>query len=398
MKTPNTKLTCDRCWLWPALAILLAFAIPNVSSQGIVYGRFPPFSPAYFSYDYEGTRVAAATGYPAQLYELQIDGHTAYTFYSWNNFSIIPSSSNAVLAGSAGIFAVALGYGQEIGSDAQGHTWAVTGGSASFGSLLHATRSSDTIGEEPSTFGNFTGLESAYIGLQFQQDGQTYYGWARAGAPFIGINGGWIYDYAYETTPNKPIAAGAGVPPTNRFSATFNGGNEVPANRSTNSGTGTFTLNGSTLTYLLKFDYGFRPKAAKVFRPGRSLVADLGDYLLVNWPQIALYHGEITLNSKQIRELWAGRLNVNFPSTNFPHGELRGPILPVDGNQNGVPDYLDSYVEQVSPCDGPWKNHGQYVRAVTRALLELAAAKPISGPQFRRIVRDAQRSDCGKIP
>jgi hypothetical protein len=55
--------------------------------------------------------------------------------------------------------------------------------------------------------GYFTGVESAYIGLQFQDAGQTY-GWARAGAPVIGINGGWVYDYAYETTPNTPIFAG----------------------------------------------------------------------------------------------------------------------------------------------------------------------------------------------
>ena len=63
------------------------------------------------------------------------------------------------------------------------------------------------------TMGYFTGMESAYIGLQFQIAGQTYYGWARAGAPVVGINGGWIYDYAYETVPNTPILAGEGEVP-----------------------------------------------------------------------------------------------------------------------------------------------------------------------------------------
>jgi len=406
MKVPNANFTDGPCLLWPALAILLVLAIPNASAQGIVYGQFPSSSPAYFSYDFEGTRVFGNIGFPAQVYELQIDGDTAYTFSSGTSFSITPSSSsNGVLADIVspfgGSFAVPLSYGQEIGPDAQGYTWVPTDGGAYFGSLLTAARSSDTVGEGPLLFGYFTGIEYAYIGLRFQQEGRTYYGWARAGAPLIGFNGGWIYDYAYATTPNKPIAAGVGVPSTNRFSATFTGANEVPANRSTNSGTGTFTLNGNTLTYLLKFNYAFRPTSAKVFGRAnttsnpRPLVCDLGNYTLSNVP---FYHGEITLNPNQVRELAAGRLSVNFPSTSFPHGELRGQILPVDRNQNGVPDYLDSYVEQISPCDGPWKNHAQYVRAVRRAVLESAATRVVTGTHFRRIVRQAQRSDCGKNP
>src|SRR5262245_62071166 len=62
-----------------------------------------------------------------------------------------------------------------------------------------------------------------------------------------------------------------------------------------------------------------------------------------------------------------------------PHVVANGPLLPVDRDHDGVPDYLDRCpgtsadaavdgngysIEQLCPCDGPWKNHGDYVKAV----------------------------------
>jgi hypothetical protein len=40
-------------------------------------------------------------------------------------------------------------------------------------------------------------------------NGETHYGWVRVGAPLAFFNGGWLYDYAYETRPDTPIVAGA---------------------------------------------------------------------------------------------------------------------------------------------------------------------------------------------
>jgi hypothetical protein len=91
-------------------------------------------------------------------------------------------------------FPVPLAAGQPIGPDAGGNSWL---GNILGGDTLTAARDGGIIGEPPLTVGYFTDIESAYIGLQFQQDGQTYNGWARAGAPIVGINGGWVYDYAY---------------------------------------------------------------------------------------------------------------------------------------------------------------------------------------------------------
>jgi len=56
--------------------------------------------------------------------------------------------------------------------------------------------------------GFYAGLDSAYAGLEFQLDGQTHYGWLRLGAPIPELNGGWIYEYAYDTRPGATILAG----------------------------------------------------------------------------------------------------------------------------------------------------------------------------------------------
>ncbi len=203
-----------QCWPIPALVMLLTLSTSRVYAQGIIYGQFPVTGGTTFPEDANGLRLWAEDGMPAQTYNLVINGQTAFTFYSGTEFDIQPSSLNTVIAVQPNLsnnpndptaFTVALTAGQEIGPDAAGYSWL---GNILGGDTLTAGRDSGIIGEGPLTVGYFTGIESAYIGLQFQEAGQTYYGWARAGAPIVGINGGWIYDYAYETTPNTPIFAG----------------------------------------------------------------------------------------------------------------------------------------------------------------------------------------------
>ena len=206
MNRPATAAEATgQCGFLPALACVLALTVLNACGQGtIVYGQFPPTSPVVFPYDAQGTRLWAEDPSTPQTYNLTIGGQTAFTFYSGTEFSIIPSSLNAVIGVQPGLpndpspFTMALAASQLIGPDAAGYAWLpnILGGDT-----LVASRDIGTIGY-------FTGVESAYIGLQFQIAGQTYYGWVRAGAPVVGINGGWIYDYAYETVPNTPILAG----------------------------------------------------------------------------------------------------------------------------------------------------------------------------------------------
>lgn len=48
-----------------------------------------------------------------------------------------------------------------------------------------------------------------YVGVQFAIGGETHYGWVEVQVPFIGVNGGWVRSYAYETEPGVAITAGA---------------------------------------------------------------------------------------------------------------------------------------------------------------------------------------------
>jgi len=95
-----------------------------------------------------------------------------------------------------------------IGGDLNSTTYTWLGQDSLFGSVtLASALASDTIGSPILFTGPFAGVTSAYIGLEFYIDGQAYYGWVDVGAP-ASINGGWVYNYAYETTPNTPIFAG----------------------------------------------------------------------------------------------------------------------------------------------------------------------------------------------
>ncbi len=196
-----------QCRLLPALVVLLALGTGSCPGQGtIVYGQFPATIPAtILPFDSWGTRVIGELGFPAVTYDLVINGQSAFTFRSDGTaFDITPSALNAVLAYRQGPlfspWAIPLQSDTLISDDPGQYEW------SSESSLLAASRDIGAIGY-------FAWVGSGYIGLQFQQGGQTYYGWVRAGAPLPFFNGGWIYDYAYETVPNTPLHAGEGAVP-----------------------------------------------------------------------------------------------------------------------------------------------------------------------------------------
>jgi len=55
----------------------------------------------------------------------------------------------------------------------------------------------------------FWGSNIDYVGVQFTIDGNTHYGWVEVEVPFIGVNGGYVRSFAYETEVGAPIIAGA---------------------------------------------------------------------------------------------------------------------------------------------------------------------------------------------
>jgi hypothetical protein len=218
MNEMSKRLIRRRCWFLPALAVLLAWPLVG-AAQGIIYDQLPP-SPSlglvqdpttgqwvdpFAPYDAQGLRLWGSVDSPVS-YNLVIDGQVAFTFTSGYNFEIDPVGNNKVIGGYlddlGATGAAPLSGGYQIGADAGEYTW------LGDGSLVLATaRASDTIGSPILFSGPFAGVASGYIGLEFYVDDEAYYGWVRVGAPAT-INGGWIYDYAYETAPNTSIFAG----------------------------------------------------------------------------------------------------------------------------------------------------------------------------------------------
>ncbi|MCI0746032.1 MAG: hypothetical protein L0Y58_11550 [Verrucomicrobia subdivision 3 bacterium] len=92
-------------------------------------------------------------------------------------------------------------------------------------------------------------------------------------------------------------------------------------------------------------------------------------------------------------------------------GEIRGQILPMDSDGDGVPDFQDMCpdtlpndpvnaqgcgIEQLCPCAGPWRNHGEYVTCVKAVALNLLLEERISAEDYVEIISASAKSDCGK--
>lgn len=82
-----------------------------------------------------------------------------------------------------------------------------------------------------------------------------------------------------------------------------------------------------------------------------------------------------------------------------------------DEDNDGVPDSVDHCpgtppgavvdadgcsIDQLVPCDGPWKNHGQYVSTIAHVSQDFVREGLISHQERAEIVSGAAQSDCGK--
>jgi hypothetical protein len=85
----------------------------------------------------------------------------------------------------------------------------------------------------------------------------------------------------------------------------------------------------------------------------------------------------------------------------------------VDADQDGVPDSRDRCpntplgevvnaegcsVWQLCPCEGPWRNHGDYVGSVMATAGQFYRAGLLTLEQRVAIIREAARSACGRVP
>ena len=182
--------------LWVALAMPLALAWVCLGQGTIVHVT----APEEFG-TFQGGSLPV---------DLNGDGTPDFTFVATRgDFSVDGTSSNAVVALPAGGldlggWAVPTRDGATLQAQLpDGLIWYATL-HTQYGSLPALLTSCMDVG----CIGFFTG-ESAYMGVRFQAADGTHYGWMFLDLPFVGINGGYIREWAYETRPNTPIKAGA---------------------------------------------------------------------------------------------------------------------------------------------------------------------------------------------
>lgn len=142
--------------------------------------------------------------------DLNGDGLIDFTFVSTRrDFTVdTPSLSAVILLPDGGLdlggSAMPLLAGHDISSTTSGGLIWFQTLQTPFGSVPALLTSCMDVG----CIGLFTG-QNAYMGVRFQASDGTHYGWMRLELPFVGVNGGYIREWAYDTRVNATIFAGA---------------------------------------------------------------------------------------------------------------------------------------------------------------------------------------------
>jgi hypothetical protein len=69
-----------------------------------------------------------------------------------------------------------------------------------------------------------------------------------------------------------------------------------------------------------------------------------------------------------------------------------------DTPAGAIVDAAGCSIEQLVPCNGPWRNHGHFLRALREVTSEFVAAGLLTRGQQHTILQAGARSDCGKPP
>lgn len=187
-------------------------------------------------------------------------------------------------------------------------------------------------------------------------------------------------------------------------------------------GSGTLVLSGNTLSYQIQISPGGIPIAAIHGPAGAEEIAPelfpLNPCLTQGTNLDCVTQGSLTISDAQRTELLSGQWYVSArifsPMGPLVFCGIRGqilPVLPPDSDGDGVPDSVDACpntpagalvdangcsIQQLAPCNGPWKNHGEYVKAVETAASGFLAQQLISRAEWAVIVKEAAKSDCAK--
>ena len=202
MKNPPFTFTSVK-----AISLALVFvagALLAARGQGIIYSS--PQSPINYSAGFLDSQTTI---------DINGDGVPDFAIISTSGFtaSIAPLDNNSILAipeppPDLGYFVAGLNQGTIIGSsldpllnaewynnqtDQFASAW--IGAQAAFGQQLVVR-------------GDFIGKPSAYVGFNLVLGGMNHYGWMQLANPLPIVNG-QVIDWAYQSSPNTSIPAGA---------------------------------------------------------------------------------------------------------------------------------------------------------------------------------------------
>jgi hypothetical protein len=133
------------------------------------------------------------------------NGGTSCTSSSWNLLTAVGASGNSVVGTNQrfSFWAADLKAGMRISNK---QTF------ARMGMMAHqCVGVACSVTSRTHTSGNWPNVRNRYLGLKFQIDKKTHYGWARLSVKTSKkplLTTGALTGYAYETIPNKPIIAG----------------------------------------------------------------------------------------------------------------------------------------------------------------------------------------------
>jgi len=120
--------------------------------------------------------------------------------------------------------------------------------------------------------------------------------------------------------------------------------------------------------------------------------------------------GSVTLTPQQTGFILSGASVVDIGRADVTRAAWAG-ILPIDSDHDGIPDFLDFCpdtaagsvvnshgcgIEQLAPCAGPWRNHGDYVNRVKAVSADFVKAGLITETQRRLLANQATQSRCGQ--
>ena len=152
-----------------------------------------------------------------ETFSFDLDGNgTADVDFRKRNgeFQVIPRSNNEVSAVSAvypeaGGYAVPVSFGALISTSTP---WQHSYASVFRPGEFYGPTLSSTVGPRDA-YGPFAGLDG-YLGIRFYIGANLHYGWIHLDCdqgvpPFLQQAGGYVTEWAYNSVPNQPIAAGA---------------------------------------------------------------------------------------------------------------------------------------------------------------------------------------------